>query len=457
MKVWSKRSACPIVVLLALAGADVAAQTQANDLQRQVEDAFRQVLSAPGNLDTGYRYARLLVEAGNFEGGIAALERLLLDPTSSPTIRLELAVLYYRLGSYEIAQSYAGAAAEDSALEPALRADAARLATDAARRTETHQLSGAVTVGLRGQSNPTTAPDSPFIRSLGATVPRPANIGPRTDVDAQLAGRAEHVWDFERTDSAALVSTVAGFANRFFDGAAYNTRAGKTDALDIVVLETTSGIRFKPAPEDAAGLSLRPYLVLSDVLLVGRQFSLAWGAGLDLGYRLEDGRSQLDATYEARRNIHAPRADVAEAGKQGGPEQILRLRGSREIAAGQQIVVEGTLRDHATDRSYFDYRSGELRLSFVASHANPLGWDERSWTSSLYGGATRRRYGGPDPQVSPGTTRSDVEWRTGAWVMAPIGDSWSLLLQAEYVKADSNLVNYDYDNLVGLIGAVWRF
>ena len=67
-------------------------------LDRQVDEAFRQVLKTPASLDAGLKYARLLVAAGNYEGGVAALERLLLSPNPQPGIRVELAVLYYRLG-----------------------------------------------------------------------------------------------------------------------------------------------------------------------------------------------------------------------------------------------------------------------------------------------------------------------------------------------------------------------
>lgn len=71
-------------------------------LDRQVDEAFRQVLKTPANQETGLQYARLLIATGNYEGGVAALERLLLNADPQPAIRVELAVLYYRLGSYQM-------------------------------------------------------------------------------------------------------------------------------------------------------------------------------------------------------------------------------------------------------------------------------------------------------------------------------------------------------------------
>lgn len=453
-----QRSAKISALLVAGFLAPVAAAQQApgTDIQRQVDDAFRQVLSSPGDVGTGYRYARLLIDSGNFEGGIAALERLLLDPNASPTIRLELAVLYYRLGSYATAESYARAAMADSRLDEKLRGDARRLADDASRRTQVHQLTGSVTAGLRGQTNPTAAPESDLIRSLGLSVPRPDNVKAKSDFDAQLSGRAEHVWDFGRQDRLALVSTLSGFANHYFDGARYGTRPGKTDGLDLAILEGTSGLRFQPFSQ-VAGFTVRPYLLAADVLLTGRQYFASWGGGVDLSYRFDEGAGLLEGSLEVRQNEYTSRADVSDADAQSGPDSVLRLRALRELAPGRVLVGELALRDHSTDRDYFDYQSADARVSFIFNYANPLGFDGRLWTTTPYTGVVFRGYGGPDPTVAPGTTREDTEWRVGFWNQIPVSDTWSVLIQAEYARIDSNLSNYEYENGSAMVGMTWRF
>jgi tetratricopeptide (TPR) repeat protein len=51
-------------------------------------------------------FAEVAVEYGDIEGAISALERLLLIDGQQPDVKLELGVLYFRLGSKEAARSY---------------------------------------------------------------------------------------------------------------------------------------------------------------------------------------------------------------------------------------------------------------------------------------------------------------------------------------------------------------
>lgn len=443
MKSFSKAAAFKAALALSAFAISSTAHAQANDPRLQVDQAFRALLAAPSNLDLGYSYARALINAGNYEGGIAALERMLLDPNASPSIRLELAVLYYRLGSYDMASSYAQAAAADPRLDPSLRTAAQKLVTDAGNRTKTHQFSGSLMTGLRLQSNPTAkATDAPG--------------GSESEADIFVNGRLEHVWDFGAQNGTALVSTVSGYASRFFDGAKYNTKPGKQDPQDLFAVEATSGIRFAPAPAAIPGLTLRPYVLLGDALLDAHQYFMSFGGGIDSSFRSENGKWLLEGNYEARGTDYNSRSDVSEANKQGGLENILRLRAGFEVAPGHLLLGEIIGRNHNTDRDYFDFNSAELRATYLLNYTNPLGWDQQVWTSSVYAGPTVRHYGGADATIDP-DTRHDTEWRIGLTTTTPITDSWSVVLQAEYTRNDSNISNYDYNNALGLVGVMWRY
>src|SRR5271156_3321098 len=76
------------------------------DLQAQIDAAFKQVLANPANVDLAYNYATLLIKAGSYEPAAGVLERILVVDSKQPVIRLELGVLYFRLGSYALAQAY---------------------------------------------------------------------------------------------------------------------------------------------------------------------------------------------------------------------------------------------------------------------------------------------------------------------------------------------------------------
>lgn len=442
---------------VSLLGGNAFAQPTPN-ITAQVNDAFREVLRDPGNLQIGQAYARLLVESGNFEGGIAALERLLLDPAADATVRVELGVLYYRVGSFGMAESYLREAVADPRLTGQVRTDAEKLLRDVERRNApSGQLAGSVSVGLRGQSNPTAATQTGRLMSNGVRIPVPALQQRESDFDVFVNANVSHEWDLGTQNSATLVSTGNLFANHYQHAADYNAETPKTNPQDLVALSATSGIRFKPAPVDAPDLTVRPYIGGSELLLNGQQYMAAAGGGVDVDYRFNGGATLLGATYDIRRTFFEERGDIFESGAQSGFEHYLQLRGTQEVAPLQVVTADLTLRDHNAGRGYFAYQSVEARLSYAARYTNPFGWDERLWGNSLYAGPTLRYYDGADPSVDRTVTREDVEWRIGAAQVVPFGESLSLMLAVEYTTSDSNLPNYTYENVMGLTSIVWNF
>lgn len=445
------------MAITAMAGGAAAQGEVGTTLQRQIDDAFRQVLSAPGDLEVGLRYARLLVQAGNFEGGIAAMERLLLAPNPPATLRLELGVLYYRLESYSAAESYLRAALAQPNLSDGQRRLAEQLLVDAAKRNQPTRLSGFVMAGVRGQTNPSARTNEDFIRSGGALVARPSTQKRKSDTDTQLIGRLEHVYDLETQNSAELVSTLLGVAQHYSSVSSYTLKPVTEKPRDLLLVEGTTGIRFKPDVVDFPNWTLRPHVILGNILLDGHQYAYNVGAGLESSYRVNE-RFLIDAAYEARNYSYSTRVDVAEAKQQGGLEHTLRLRTSYEVAPGQIVVGELVGRDHGADRGYFAYQSGEVRASYVASYANPLGWwDAPAWTTTVSAGVLQRYYDTSDPSVDSRRTREDTEFRGTLATQIPLDTAWSILLQAEYVKANSNLPNYRYDNASALASILWRF
>lgn len=446
----------PVSVISSMSGA-LAQQTPTLDVQRQVDDTFRQVLAAPGNRDATYSYAHALVDAGDFEEGIGALEGMLGDPKAPPSIRLELAVLYYRLGSYTIAAAYAKEAAADPRLDGKLHDQAVALAADAEDRVSVSRLTGNVTLGVRGQSNPTAGPSSNSIIGGGLLFPTPSNAKPRADGDVEVIGGLEHDWDLHTQNNATVVTTGTVFADHYFSAAPYDTNPGKFQPRDLMLVDITSGVRFQLDPANLAGLTLKPYVIGTEVLLDGNQYFGGGGAGAELAYRTPTGDWAASAAFELRAYDYQSRADIAQATGQDGQDRILKGRLTHELVPGQLLSADLVLHDRTADLDFFAYRSIEARLTYIVSYANPFGWDDRGWTSTIYGGPLKRVYEGADPAVDSTVQRHDTEYRIGATDTIPLSDKWSVYLQAEYSNADSNIVNYQYDNVLALGGVTWHF
>jgi len=63
-------------------------------------------MQRPDDPEVLAKFAQLAVQIGDIEGAISALERMLLIDGEQPEVKLELGVLYYRLGSTEAARTY---------------------------------------------------------------------------------------------------------------------------------------------------------------------------------------------------------------------------------------------------------------------------------------------------------------------------------------------------------------
>ena len=80
------------------------------ELRAAYDQAFQLSMQNPSDPPTLAKFAELAIQVGDIEGAISALERLLLIDGDQADVKLELGVLYYRLGSVEAARMYLEAA-----------------------------------------------------------------------------------------------------------------------------------------------------------------------------------------------------------------------------------------------------------------------------------------------------------------------------------------------------------
>src|SRR3954467_14895079 len=132
-----------VVILLAMRANFALAQVPAapSDQQRQYDDAFQEMLSKPGDLDTLFKFATIAGQTGDLEGAVSALERMLLIDPNLPRVRLELGVLYYRLGSYEVARTYLESALKSPNLPAEVRSRAEKFMADVESREQPSHFS----------------------------------------------------------------------------------------------------------------------------------------------------------------------------------------------------------------------------------------------------------------------------------------------------------------------------
>ncbi len=76
------------------------------ELRAAYDEAFKLSMQNPSDPPTLAKFAEVAIQVGDIEGAISALERLLLIDGEQADVKLELGVLYYRIGSIEAARMY---------------------------------------------------------------------------------------------------------------------------------------------------------------------------------------------------------------------------------------------------------------------------------------------------------------------------------------------------------------
>ena len=144
------------------------AQTPApSSLKSEQQALFDRTLKEPANLDVAFRYAEVSTKLHDFEAAIGALERMLFFNANLPRVKLELGVLYCRLGSYEMAKNYFTNAIADPAAPPDMRAKVQAYLDEIEKRLNPNFVSGLVQTGVRYQTNATAGPSGSLIRVFG--------------------------------------------------------------------------------------------------------------------------------------------------------------------------------------------------------------------------------------------------------------------------------------------------
>lgn len=95
------------------------------ELRRAYDEAFQLSMQNPSDPPTLAKFAELAIQVGDIEGAISALERLLLIDGQQAEVKLELGVLYYRLGSLDASRMYleAARASKEASADVKERAD----------------------------------------------------------------------------------------------------------------------------------------------------------------------------------------------------------------------------------------------------------------------------------------------------------------------------------------------
>lgn len=438
-----------VLVALAVQGplaASGGAQYNAAALKQEYEALFQRVLRDPANLDLSFRFAEVATRLGDYEAAVGALERMAFYNPNLPRVKLELGVLYFRLGSYQMARSYFTSATEGSDVPADVRGRVDSFVREIDRRLAATQWSVFAQAGLRYQTNANAGPSSPLIRAAGQDAVLDQQFVKRPDWNAFGLVGVRHVYDFENQRGDVWETGLGGYYARQF----------KFERLNLGLIEINTGPRFALAPDAWPGLGIRPYALANVATLGDAPYLGTVGGGLSIAMPFSRG-IVVEPFIEYRDRTFLNSRDYPTASDQSGQLWTAGLLAQGDLwgpAVRWQARLAGARNDARRGFNAYDQISADLAFPIEFDGLWP---GTRKWTLLPTVGWSQTTYDQPNFIVDPFVRRKDREWRVGALLDAQIHDWFGLALQVQYTVVNSNLRNYDTNNLSVVFGPTVKF
>ncbi len=408
---------------------------QISENDRIFEKAYKEVLKDPGNLDKSFRFTQLAIERGDFEAAISALERMLITNPSLPRVRLELGVLYFRLGSYALAKSYLESAVKGKNVPPVVRERVGVFLVKINELLSKSKLSGSASAGLRYQTNANAGPDSPSVLLFG--IPAELDEAYTSKKDGNFFGalNLRHVYDLETQEQTTLDTDLFVFGSKHLE----------QDQIDILFLEVVAGPRFRVASEGRANTLIRPF-VSGNVIHLGEDILYSsFGGGLEISRQINDGLG-VTMRYDARDKRFDNNTSRPAASDEDGVEQSGHVTAAFSITPTVNAFARVRVKAHDAQVDYEANREYGGLAGLSVSYEPPIGNPSRRWLTSVSSEFSFVKYKAPDPAVSLTTQREDKKWSLRVQTNIPLSKLVSLGIGVTHSRNSSNLPNFEQTN-----------
>ncbi|HIJ61176.1 MAG TPA: tetratricopeptide repeat protein [Rhodospirillaceae bacterium] len=394
------------------------------------------MLRDPGDISLTLAYVAAAEQAGDFEGAIGALSKLLMVAPNLPEVHLRLAALYRAIGSYSMAETYYRSAQAQQLSDTQRRQAEGGLAAMAEAQSNSH-FSALLAGGIAYQSNANAGPVG-TARSFGVDLPGQAATTPKGDANLLSFVAVDHLYDLDDASRWHTTATI------------YATRQERLEHLNISYGRLTSGPRLALGERS----SLEPYAIgelfaLGSSLYFGSGgFGLTWTCAHDDGLSSRLDMSTLERAFDDS-------ANYPTATEENTLLSTAAYTLSWQGRDGERIGFKAQLADNLARRGF--NRFSEWQISPFAEKSLDSPWGGGKWTVSAEYSVSRRYYLGADPSVDPATKRRDTEWTASLSVLAPVGGGWAVLGKLGKDEEYSSLPNYRFGNLSVLGAMLYNF
>jgi hypothetical protein len=416
-------------------------------LQVEYNQLFAQMLERPADLDLMFKFASVAARLGNYEAAISTLERMLLFNRDLPRVKLELGVLYFKIGSYTIARNYLEDAVSGKDVPESVKKRVQPYLAEIDRRTARNHFAGSLSFGLRYQTNANVGPSSNHVLALGFDAILNSTFLGTPDWNAFASAYLTDSYDLNLEKTQSWETTFQSYyAQQFTE-----------TSLNLGFAEATTGPRFLLVPDQGKELSVRPFLLGNVVTLGNTPDFETIGGGLEFDKALDGDRVLLSAGYTNRYEIYE-NSDARPTNSQyTGDMNTISLAGSYQATNTLQLGLNGYFSNQGAEADFNANNQYSIAAYASQRYAAPWALTQYPWQASVSVRGTWTDYDAPDPAVDPNSTRSDDELLVTLGNTVGITRDLSALLQLQYTRHNSNQPNFEFNDTSVLFGGTWSF
>jgi hypothetical protein len=401
---------------------------------------FKQMYQSPADLDVSFKFAEQAVARSDYEAAIGALERMLFFNPNLPRVKLELGVLYLKLGSYELARSYFLDAIKGPVPDD-IRGQVNAYLAQIDRRMSAWDYSAFVQTGLRYQTNANVGPNDLLVRALGQDAILDSAFGKRPDWNAFQTAAASVGYKLNTRGDVMEASILA-----------LGTQQFRLSQFNLGLIEVVAGPRIAVGQN----ASFKVYGIGDMVWLGDANYFNAAGGGVSARHAIGE-LGFIEGFVEGRHRAFFNSLNFPTAAEQTGDFLSSGVITDLRLTTTMRGVMRIGYDENQAIFAYNSYKRYSIDFAFPYDFVLPILGKPHQFTIAPTLGFSWANYAAPNAIIDPVTLRNDSEQRYGAIFDAQIYDNVGVRTQIQYSKIESSLPNYRTSNFAVGFGPTVRF